>query len=183
MIDCLPTIRELIQGWPRDRVLEVLDVRTGSGAGANLLATLHRSVFFGVQMKVDAMDISSAYKAYADVHFPDITYAVGNLFDLPPDRTWDLIICSHVIEHLTDPAPLIGEISRRARHWAVFCAPFEEKNLLEGHLISITAKMIAGLRIQPLSVKVMTSPGWKHPVDEQSEVVVFVVKGHGARGS
>ena len=179
MIDCLPTIRELIQGWPRDRVLEVLDVRTGSGAGANLLATLHRSVFFGVQMKVDAMDISSAYKAYADVHFPDITYAVGNLFDLHPDRTWDLIICSHVIEHLTDPAPLISEISQRARHWAVFCAPFEEKNLLEGHSISITAKMIAGLRIQPLSMKVMTSPGWKHPVDEQSEVVVFVVGGRG----
>lgn len=183
MIDCLPTIRELIQGWPRDRVLEVLDVGTGSGAGANLLATLHRSVFFGVQMKVDALDISSSYKAYADVHFPDINYVVGDLFDLPPDRTWDLIICSHVIEHLADPFPLINEIRRRARHWAVFCAPFEEKNRLEGHLISITARTIERLGIQPLSVKVMTSPGWKHPVDERSEVVVFVLPGHGSRES
>ena len=53
MIDMLPTIRELIREWPREKVLEVFDVGTGSGAGANLLGALYRSPVFGLQMKVE----------------------------------------------------------------------------------------------------------------------------------
>jgi SAM-dependent methyltransferase len=176
MIDCLPTIRDLFRGWHREIVLKVLDIGTGNGAGANLLATLHKANFFNVQMKVDALEITNIYKAYAEYHFPNINYIVGDIFTLEPQRKWDLITCSHVIEHLPNPFPLIAEIRRRARHWALFYAPFEERNLLEkGHLISITRSMVVTL--QPKIMKIITSPAWKHPVDENSQCVLFVLSG------
>jgi len=173
MIDMLPTIRELIKEWPGEKLLEVLDVGTGSGAGANLLGTLYRSSVFGVQMKVDALDITAAYKPFADHYFPNINYTVGDIIQLPPERKWDLVICSHIIEHFADPLPFIAEARRRARHWALFYAPYEEQHLGSGHLTSVTRSMIEGLN--PGLVRIMSSPAWTHQVDEKAETVLFVL--------
>jgi len=177
MVDMLPTIRKLIKGWHRHKILEVLDVGTGSGAGANFLATLHRSTLFGVQMKVDALDINPAYKRYADLHFKDIKYITGNIFEIDKSRTWDLVICSATVEHI--PPHLlngfINELQTRARQWVVIYTSYEEQNLLTDHAISFNKELID--KFKPESVKVSESMAWKHPIDDASKVVTFTLTG------
>ncbi len=52
---------------------------------------------------MDAIDLSGQYKAYADCVFPDLNYIVDEFFEYQPNRQWDLVFCSHTVEHLWDP--------------------------------------------------------------------------------
>lgn len=177
MIDLLPTIRKLIKGWPRRKILEVLDIGTGSGAGTNLLASLHKSNIFGVQMRVDALDISNIYKRYSVQHFKNINYIIGDLLELEKDHTWDLVLCSATVEHVKpDRLPhFIEELQRRARHWVVIYTSYEEQQLLKGHFVSFNKELIDSF--EPQSVEITESIAWKHPRDKVSKVVIFKLKG------
>ena len=88
MIDCLPTIRKLIVGIPRQETLSVLDVGTGTGAGANVLATLYQGIFLGPRMKVEAIELVPHLKSYAKVKFPLINYLVGDILTYKESRRW-----------------------------------------------------------------------------------------------
>jgi len=52
-----------------------------------------------------AIDLSGQYKAYADCVFPDLNYIVDEFFEYQPNQQWDLVFCSHTVEHLWDPWP------------------------------------------------------------------------------
>jgi SAM-dependent methyltransferase len=172
MIDCLPAIRALIAGCEE---LEVLDVGTASAAGPALLSQLHSGRFFGPHLRIDAIDLIRRYQAYARRAFPLVHYICGDLFQYDPARRWDLVLCSHTIEHLTDPTPLIQHCRQRARKWALFYAPFEEKHLIPGHLRSITRDYVESLN--PVRMEVLTSPAWQHPTDPESKTILFVLEG------
>lgn len=174
-IDCLPTIRRLLLEFPRDKVLEYLDFGAGSGSGAQLIATLHRSSFIWCRLKVDAMDINPARAAYARHVFADIDYIVADLFEYDRERRWDLVFCSHVIEHLDDPRPLIEELQRRARHRVILYAPFEENPLGHGHFFSITREFLESFEAE--SIDVIKSPAWGDPLDDGARCVLAVLPG------
>lgn len=175
MIDLLPIIRELIKKWPKQKILEVLDVGTATGAGANLLATLYKGKFFGIQMKVDALDRkNNKYEPYPKLSFPNINYIVADIFELDKNNTWDLVICSHTIEHMSDPFPFISELKRLARHWVLIYCPFNEHPLVPGHEISITKEIVDNL--QPSDVKIIDSPGWSNLTGNR-KCISFVLKG------
>lgn len=176
MVDCLPAIRTLTAGWPWDQVLTAVDVGTATGAGAALLARFYSAGFFGFRMQVDAIDISGQYKAYARAVFPEINYVVGDFFEYEPGKRWDLVHCSHTIEHLWDPWPWIEAVRQRARRWALFYAPFEEQALIPGHRLSFTEELIRQ-HVDPVHIEVLSSPAWRHPVDPVSKTILFVLKG------
>jgi hypothetical protein len=69
----------------------------------------------------------------------------------------------------------VEQVRRRARRWALFYAPFEEKNLIPGHRLSITEPMIRSLN--PIHTEIITSPAWRHPVDQDSKAMLFVLPG------
>lgn len=175
MIDILPTIRNLTRFWPRNRVMEVLDIGTSSGSGANLLATLYRGELFGFSMKIDALDIQDTFKPYADAQFKDIKYYVGDINTWNAEKTWDLIICSHTIEHFTDPNPFMKTVINRARSWVVFYAPYQEieTNRHPAHLITITDKLVDFYK--PIHKEILASPAWGNPKEETSRCILFVV--------
>jgi 2-polyprenyl-3-methyl-5-hydroxy-6-metoxy-1,4-benzoquinol methylase len=179
LIDCLPAIRRLLTQWSEPRAVEVLDVGTASGAGAALLADLYSGSFFGAAMRVQVIDLVRRYKPYATRAFPRIEYICGDLFQYEPEKTWDLVMCSHTIEHFSDPTPLIEHCRHRARRWALFYAPFNERKRISGHLRSIDLGYVNGL--DPVAVEVLESPGWKHPEDAESKTILFVLEGRGAR--
>lgn len=177
MIDCLPAIRDLLRDPTLPEPVSVLDVGTRSGAGANLLATLHRAHMMGPALRVDALDILPDFKAYADAVFPDLCeYLVGDIFELDRGRNWDLVTCSHTIEHLADPRPFILELQRRARKWLLLYAPYEERKP-DGveHLTRITRDFVQSF--DPLRFDVFTSPGWQKPGEPDCRVVLFILPG------
>jgi 2-polyprenyl-3-methyl-5-hydroxy-6-metoxy-1,4-benzoquinol methylase len=168
MIDLLPEIRWCAQRARPDPLFipEVLDVGTDTGAGADLLARLHRGdLILWPKMKVDGFDIDATCKDSAMENCTAIREYIVNPGGLhclePAERAWDIVVCSHVIEHLADPGPLILECRRRARHFAIFYAPFEEKPLLPYHLFRVKRRWVKGLR--PVRWGLNYSPGWQPP--------------------
>lgn len=177
MMDCVPTIRGLLAEWSSPDPVTVLDVGASSGGGSQLLASLHRGDFFGPPMVVDALDTAHEFQAYANAVFSDIhEYIVGDLFALDAQRKWDVVISSHTIEHIADPLPFIAELRRRARAWVVLYAPFEEgEPRLPDHEYSLTKEFVDAL--EPVSMEVMRSIGWRKPGEPDSRCVVFVLRG------
>ncbi|NJN16540.1 MAG: class I SAM-dependent methyltransferase [Oscillochloris sp.] len=113
-------IIDVTAGLPIQRVIDV-----GSGTGS-VIAHLARHGFAGRFVALDLSEQAlSVLRSREDV--PGLEEV--QVFDghtLPyPDQSFDLALLSHVIEHIADPAPLIKEAARVARH-VVIEVPFEE---------------------------------------------------------
>jgi len=176
MIDLLPFIHTLNKDLSWGTELEVLDIGTATGAGANLLAMFNCADFFGTPMKVDAMDVLDRFSEHAKVNFPLINYIVADIFEYNYHRKWDCIICSHCIEHFQDPTDFINELVRRAKLWVLFYAPYMEQDLsFAGHQISITDELV--YKFDPYCCEKIISRGWKNYNDEESKCIVFALKG------
>ena len=179
MIDCLPMIRKLILGIPRHETLRVLDVGTGTGAGANLLATLYQGIFLGPRMKVDAIEIVPHLKNYADIKFPLVNYLVGDILSYKDLQRWDLVICSHTIEHVDRPESFVSFLAELAHRWALFYAPWKERALIPGHVNRIDRRFLR--RVGSKLHTIIESPAWYRTDDERARCVVFAVAGRAAR--
>lgn len=175
MIDCLPYIRRLIENWSLEKTLKVLDVGAAHGAGSHLLATLYRSNLFGVRMEVDALENDNKYKQFAEKRFPEINFIVKDIFKMDSSENWNLIICSHTIEHLENPIPFMKKLCEFATDWVLFYAPFEETGIRpENHISTITMEMVNSLN--PIFMDIFKSPGWDRPEGDR-RCVLFVLKG------
>jgi SAM-dependent methyltransferase len=177
MIDCLPVIDELVATFPHAVPIRVLDVGTGSGAGAHLLATRHASSFLGAQMIVDAVELDGGYlERYVKARFKNINYIVGDVMDLRPEQPWDLVLCSHTLEHIEDPVPFVEHLQSLARKWVVFYTPWEEPlGETPGHVLTIDRRFLA--RVKAVKHHVLTSPAWGKPAFKDGKCVVFVLPG------
>ena len=178
MIDCLPMIRRLLPGWPSQETFSVLDVGTGTGAGANLLATLYQGEDFGPRLKVDAIELVPHLKRYADAKFPLINYRVGDILAYDGDQRWDIVVCSHLIEHIEKPAEFASFLAGLARRWVVFYAPWKEKALTPGHVSRIDRRFLR--RLGSRQHMIIDSPGWRRS-DERARCVAFAVPGRAGR--
>ena len=177
--DCLPTLRALLAKVAASET-SLLDVGTATGAGADFLAGWSaRSIFRRPRLRLDAIDLIRRYRPYARRAYPRVNYICGRLSDCEPQACWDITMCSHTIEHLHDPTPLIRECQKRARHFALFYAPFEEQTLIMGHQRSIRLEYVQSL--DPIHWQVLTSRAWQHPLDPLSRTVIFVLRGEASR--
>lgn len=174
-IDCLPTLTELIRQYPRGRRLSLLDYGPGYGAGSNLIASLFRSELLWTPVDVDALDIKDLRKDLADLEFPRINYRVGDLEDLPPEQKWDIVYCSNVIEHTTDPRGLIERLRSRARGWLLVYAPYREQELSPGHRVSIDESIFAPF--SPSKIEIRTSLAWNLSPEHRQILAVIVGEG------
>ena len=84
----------------------VLDVGCGNGAIAFPLATLGCEV---VGADVDPGSIESCRKR----NFPQASFVLTDETLHGVEGTFDLIVCSEVLEHLRDPRPLVAAMSRK----------------------------------------------------------------------
>jgi 2-polyprenyl-3-methyl-5-hydroxy-6-metoxy-1,4-benzoquinol methylase len=87
------------------RRLNVLDVGCGNGSNSLPLASLGHYLV--------GIDISSESIEYAQRRnpFSNARFMVHNLMEQPLSEKFDFVICSEVLEHLTDPEPLVRAIS------------------------------------------------------------------------
>src|SRR3546814_14561895 len=77
-----------------------------------------------------------------DTRFPYTT--LFRSFELP-SNTWDMVICSHVVEHLVNPREFIDKLRDICRGFAFVYTPYNENPRISGHLCTITEKTYEGL--------------------------------------
>lgn len=163
MIDMIPYIHWFFHGLPAGIRLKLLDAGCGTGAGTELLGRLHRGSFLRHAYEVVGIDMSDECKNHADLAFDNMTYIIGDVFDIP-DESYDAVICSHAIEHFEDPTDFMEKLRRIARYFALFYCPFEEEKLLEGHLLSIGRDFIEAFNPSFVEAE-LRSPGNTRSID------------------
>ncbi|GBD02044.1 putative methyltransferase YcgJ [bacterium HR18] len=99
----------------------LLDVGCGEGFVAAFLKQRLPEV------EITGIDASVSALAYAQAHFGQYaTFRRGDIYGLPfPDRAFDTVVCSEVLEHLEDPESAIAELKRVARRYVVLTVPLE----------------------------------------------------------
>lgn len=118
--------------------LSLLDIGPRTGAGLALLRLLHHPAAF-TRLKFDpvvGIDIDPEFERIAKREFNDIEALTGDIFDLA-DGSFDVVTCSHTIEHIPDPAPFVEKLARISRRALVIACPFEEHDLIPDHCSSI----------------------------------------------
>lgn len=171
MADILPFLHaKLIGHYRRSQVLKVLDVGAASGFGSSFLASLHRDHSIYSRFEVEAVDISASRKRWVQATAPDVRFHVADLFDLP-SRHWDLVICSHVLEHVKEPKPFVDRLRDICRGFAFVYTPFAEDPRIPAHVSMITEATYEGL---PAELHVIKSMGW-HPNRPEDHCLLAVI--------
>ena len=88
----------------------------------------------GVDLSPEAIDLGRA------LH-PRLVLKQGSVYQLPyADNTFDLVVCTEVLEHLERPADALAELSRVAKRYSIITVPhepfFQMANLLRGKNVS-----------------------------------------------
>jgi ubiquinone/menaquinone biosynthesis C-methylase UbiE len=119
-------IRRLMDRFHVDLIAEVssfspttvLDAGCGEGRTSEVIRSSGPRVT-GLELEADAL--SKAPRAVDGLGF-----VAGSVYDLPfPDRSFDVVTCTEVLEHLTDPAGALSELVRVARSGVVVTVPRE----------------------------------------------------------
>jgi 2-polyprenyl-3-methyl-5-hydroxy-6-metoxy-1,4-benzoquinol methylase len=170
-IDCLPVLSELLQAYPRNQELRLLDFGPGFGAGGNLFAQLFCSTFLWCPVRVDALDKKSIRAPLARFDYPLVNYRIGELDQLEPSEHWDIIYCSNVIEHTDDPGDLINRLRQRTKDWLILYAPLEEHPLSAGHQVTLTEAFF--LSLEPAQFQIKHSLAWNATPNARQALVVL----------
>lgn len=175
-MDIIAALQEILQGYHQ---LNILDVGARTGAGANLLGYIFSGNSYSrIKADVTALDIEDRFLVYAKKKFPWISsYIVKDINDL--GGTWDIVVCSHTIEHVPNYREFIDKLRMRAKKFVVLLAPYNEAGcklikdikMCEGHINSIDHDAIAEL--EPQVLKIYRSLVW-----QQSLAFLAVIPGY-----
>lgn len=108
--------------FPRAGVESLLDAGCGNGFFCHWIS---RKVKLA---RVAGSDLSAKRMALAKTRYPDLEFSAGDITKLPfPDRSFDVVTCIEVLEHLEDPLPALKELLRVARRYVVVTVPDRQK--------------------------------------------------------
>ena len=156
----------------RPGTYSVLDVGPGSGAGTELLARIHSSSFFGYPLRVDTIDLEDHLLPYLRRFSPSVKNVMhGDIFE--ESLEYDYCMCSHVVEHVTDPEAFVARLAQLCRHAAFITAPFAEPSWLQtpGHINVFDLDRLKAWG--PTHIEIRDSFGWGNQDDS---LKVFVVE-------
>ena len=155
-----------------EHVLELLDIGSRTGAGTGLIAYIHQQYAFNrIKVKATALDIDGNYQLYAQNHYPLVRYMVGDIFNMSFENLFDIVIASHTIEHVSDPVKFIKRLQELSSGHVIVACPFEEKNLIDGHIHSFNEQFFKDT--EALRLEVYTSTAWA-----QSKACIAIYAGH-----
>jgi 2-polyprenyl-3-methyl-5-hydroxy-6-metoxy-1,4-benzoquinol methylase len=178
MIDIIPTIRKLFLVQQSKSSISVLDVGPRTGAGSALLQKLYSPTTNSkIKMHVTALDIDDKFQEYANFCYPNLEYRIGDIYSIK-NEIWDLVICSHTIEHVPNPEQFLSRLQELANDYVIIACPYNEneESLFPGHLHSIKDSFID--RFHPIIKCIYDSPYWKY-----SLAGIFAFPGRGTKES
>lgn len=109
----------------------ILDVGCGEGF------TLKKLEDAGIGKELEGVDFLDTAIHLGRKQFPQFTFKQGNIYALPyKDNSFDLLICSEVLEHLEHPDEALKELFRVTKKYVLFSVPnepwFMTSNFLRG---------------------------------------------------
>lgn len=116
------------------RDLRVLDAGVGTGA---MSAAFHKQI--GRPFQLDGVDISTSMLEQAGLRLrtQEIALTLGraDLHRLPyPDKTFDVVLAAHVIEHLPDPQLALVEMYRVLKPGGIMICSITRSSLLGAYV-------------------------------------------------
>jgi ubiquinone/menaquinone biosynthesis C-methylase UbiE len=106
-----------IGSLPVDTILEV-------GAGEGFVMELVQKSLPDVKLR--GLDIQPEAVAEGKRLFPQLDLQVGDIYHIPePERSWDLLLASEVLEHLEHPEQAIVEMQRVSKRYVLLSVPNE----------------------------------------------------------
>jgi len=98
----------------------ILDAGCGEGF------TMDKLLKNEVGKKIEGVEYSKDAITLGKKLFPRLTIKQGSVYDLPyKDNSFDLIICTEVLEHLETPAGTLKEILRVSKKYLIISVPNE----------------------------------------------------------
>lgn len=174
LIDIYPTLQKIFSSFPRMGTIHLLDIGPAFGASAGLLSKMHRSHFLGPQVKVDVLDIVDSRRDFIEMTYPLIDFLDCPIEEVAADKTWDIIYCSNVIEHMTDPRSFIRAVLSHTKGRAIFLAPHDEQEpLSEGHLSKINADTFAEFDVE--TIQLFSTAAWPMTSDGTERQQILAV--------
>ena len=131
----------------------ILDTGCGEGFTMDKLAKL------GIGKKIEGIEYSKEAISFGKKLFPHLTIKQGSVYDLPyKDNSFDLIICTEVLEHLEYPIRALKEMLRVSKKYLVISIPNEPlfmiSNFLRGKNLSSLGNDVGHINHwNPLSFK------------------------------
>lgn len=100
--------------------ITVLDAGCGEGI------TLNKLIENGVGDKLEGVDYSDLAITLSKKINPQLNIRHGSVYSLPyEDNSFDLVICTEVLEHLDDPKKGLKEIIRASKKYLILTVPNE----------------------------------------------------------
>ncbi len=133
--------------------VKILDVGCGEGF---TLVNLNRNkigkVYEGIDNSRDALKLGKRM-------YPKLEIKYGSIYKLPyKDNSFDLLICTEVLEHLDEPEKAIAELRRVTSKYVIFSVPNEPFFILANFL---RGKYLRRLGNHPEHINHWTHGGFK----------------------
>ncbi len=98
----------------------VLDVGCGEGF------IMHELTKNGIGAKIEGIEFSKEAISLGKKLFPNLKIRQGSIYNIPfNNKTFDLVVCTEVLEHLDNPQKALKEILRVAKRSIIVSVPNE----------------------------------------------------------
>lgn len=138
-----PIQRFLINNFYKNLVslAKALEAKTILDAGCGEGFTMNRLSKNGIGMNIEGVEYSKDALTLGKKLFPNLTFKEGSVYNLPyKDNSFDLVVCTEVLEHLAEPSKVMKELLRTSRKYVLVSVPNEPffmlGNLLRGKNLS-----------------------------------------------
>ena len=99
-----------------ERTSEIQVLDAGCGDGLNLLGLTNLSHSHNIPLSLDGVDYNPVRLQRARVNAPAATIHCASLLNLPfEDSKYDVVLCSHVLEHIPECRKALAELNRVLR--------------------------------------------------------------------
>lgn len=107
----------------------ILDAGCGEGF------TMDKLSKHGIGEKIEGVEYSTDAIELGKKFFPHLTIKQGSIYDLPYKvNSFDLVVCTEVLEHLEEPAKALKEMMRVSRKYLIISVPNEPLFMLSNFL-------------------------------------------------
>ena len=107
----------------------ILDAGCGEGF------TMEKLLKSGVGKKIEGVEYSKEAILLGEKLFPNLIFKKGSAYELPyKDNSFDLVICTEVLEHLEEPTKALREMLRVSKKYLIISVPNEPFFMLSNFL-------------------------------------------------